>query len=80
MTGLTRTCKRQTGFIDYRTGMPAVVELTPHFIRIRAKGSRKPYTVTWKEIWCRGAANAAAELRAAKKARQIERRKLREGR
>ena len=77
MTGLHRPCRRLTAFVDYRTGMPAVVELTPHFIRIRAKGSRKAYTVTWKEIWVRGAANAAAQLRADKKARALERKKLR---
>lgn len=80
MTGLTRTCKRQTGFIDYRTGMPAVVELTPHFLTIRAKGTRKRLPLPWSLIWTEAHRLEAQKLKAEKKARQIERRKLREGR
>ena len=79
MTGLNNGLRRLTAEIDQRTGEPMVIELTPHTLRIRAKGHRGAYVIPWKAVWLLGAKIKAETLKAEKKQRQIERKKLREG-
>lgn len=65
---------RETAEVDQRSGKPLVIclEVGGKFVRIRAKGDRKEYTVTIKEIWVQGARNQAAAEKAARQKRKQE--------
>ena len=82
MIELRRPVTRVTAERDHRTGRPLVIRLEEggRLVRMRAKGTRRWYTVSVKEIWLCGARNRAQEIRAERKARKEERKRQREGR
>lgn len=81
-TKLTRAVKRETAEIIPTTRRPLIIELCEggRIVRIREKGRRTFYTVTYRQIWVEGARNAAHALKLAKAARRAELKKQREGR
>lgn len=82
MIRLNRTVRRQTAEIEPRSRRPLVIELIEggRLVRIREKGRRTGYTVTYQQIFVLGARNRAVELKLAKQQRREERRKQRNGR
>ena len=71
MTGLHRAVRRVTNELHH-SGRPLVIELEVggKFIRIREKGRRSSYTVTYHAIYVMGARGRAAEIKAEKIARR----------
>lgn len=51
---------RETQGIDPRSGKPFVVEITSKFVRVRLKGTREVYSLTYEQFY-----NHAAMIRAA---------------
>jgi hypothetical protein len=45
-----------------------IIEIEPSYVRIRAKGMREVYDVSWNKIYTLGALNAADEKRALRRA------------
>jgi hypothetical protein len=72
MITLKRNVTRETNLIDYRTRKPIVIQLVEggDIVRIKAKGARTWYSVTYQQIWVLGAQNRAAEIRAERKAKK----------
>lgn len=73
MTNTTKPVKRETFSSVRTTGSrfkwaPLVIELHSTYLRIRPKGRRFFYTVTYDQAWNIGAKNAAEQLKAAKAA------------
>ena len=81
MTQTTKAVRRETlSLIRSRGGFkPLVIELNTTFIRIRCKGQRHSFTVTYQQLWTLGAKNSAAALQAEReakrKAKRLERSK-----
>ena len=75
MTTTTKPVRRETFASVRERGRirPLVIELNTTYLRVRLKGSRRFYTVTYDQVWGLGARNAAEERRrekaAARKAR-----------
>lgn len=81
-TKLTRSVKRETAEVIPNTRRPLVIELCEggRIVRIREKGRRTFYTVTYRQIWVEGARNEALRLKQEKAARKAELKRQREGR
>ena len=75
-----RRVVRETSEIHGPTGKPYVVRLDAggRTVSIKIKGTRTWYVVTVKQIWTTGGWNAAAVLRAARKAKRDEKRRERQ--
>lgn len=75
MTNTAKPVRRETlSLARARGGMrPLVIELNTTYVRVRLKGMRHFYTITYDQIYNIGARNAAEQLRQAK----IEARKAR---
>lgn len=80
MTPLQRAVTRVTAVMDARTRKPLVVrlEVGGQLLRIRPKGDRSWYTVTYQQIAVLGARNKAAELKAVRLAEKAARKKEKE--
>lgn len=63
-----RAVRRETGSVEPRSRRPFIVELCEggHLVRIREKGRRTAYSVTYYDIWLAGARNVAIALKQAK--------------
>ncbi len=68
MTKTIRPVRRETlsSVRESRLSRPLIIELCSTYLRIRPKGRRYYYTVTYDQVWNIGAANAAKQLREAK--------------
>ncbi len=64
---------------ELERNVPLVVELSEggKFMRIRPKGCRYWFTVTYRQIWIQGAHNAAVDRKVAKEAAKLERKRSR---
>lgn len=73
MIGLQRRVRRITNEIEPRSRRPLVIELVEggRLVRIREKGRRTCYTVTYHQIWVQGARNAALAIKQAKEAKRL---------
>ncbi len=63
---------RETAALE--RGKPLVVELRPHWLRIRLKGARYGYEVDYQAIFNLGARKAAEKLVAERQAARVARR------
>ena len=70
MTLTTKPVRRETLSTARSQGKlcPLMIELNTTYLRIRLKGKRHFYTVTYDQVWNIGARNAADQLRQAKAA------------
>ena len=77
MTTTDKPIKRETRSLVRmgRSCLPLVIELHSTYVRVRAKGKRNFYTVTFDQIFNIGARNAAEQLRAARMAERAARKK-----
>ena len=68
MTTTTKPVRRETlsSVRECRETRPIVIELHSTFVRVRPKGMRTFYAVTYDQIYGIGARNAAEERRRAK--------------
>lgn len=57
MTKLNRPVIRETYALEPRTRRPLVITLEGKFLRIKEKGTRSSYTVTYGQIYVMGAKN-----------------------
>jgi hypothetical protein len=75
MTHLTKpVCRESPAWVRDRSKVrPLIVALTVSGVVLRAKGTRKRFTVPFEQLWAIGARNAAEELRAQRKARRAAR-------
>ncbi len=80
MTPCKRRVVRVTNEINGPSMRPYVIRLDPggKTVSIKIKGKRSWFTVSIRQIWTMGAWNAAAVIRAEKKRKKEERKKLRE--
>jgi len=69
-TPINRPLRRETREVE--RGRPLVVELVPggKILRIRPKGTRRWYTVTWRQVWVEAVRALGVALRAEKAARR----------
>lgn len=74
-----RRVLRVSNEIHGPTGQPFVIRIDPggRTVSIKIKGRRTWFTVTVKQLYSTGAWNAAAVLKAKKKAERLERKRLR---
>ncbi len=74
MTKADKPIRRET--YSHERNTPLIIEICSTYVKIRPKGKRTAYTVTYSQIYNIGARNAAEQLRQAK----LEARKTRRGR
>ena len=68
MTNTSKPVKRETfsSARDRNRSLPLIIELHSTYLKIKLKGKRYAYTVTYDQVWNIGAKNAAAQLKQAK--------------
>ena len=67
MTTTNKPTRRETlSQIRLKGFRPLIIELNTTYLKVRPKGTRQYYTVTYDQIYTLGARNAAEEARQAK--------------